>query len=122
MAMSFISLAVDDGNYVRCRLEFGNSRCSVHVMLPQVTFAGRAITQGLFWAWADNWHQSNLWRKKVRHLLIVFLLLLGSMTSVMAQLSIGIGIGLPGVSIGINLRRIRNWSGCRATRSTTRRV
>ena len=37
----------------------------------------------------------------MRYLLIVFLMLLGSMTSAMAQLSIG--IGLPGVSIGINL-------------------
>jgi hypothetical protein len=39
----------------------------------------------------------------MRHLLIAFLLLLGSTTSAMAQLSIGIGIGMPGVSIGINL-------------------
>lgn len=39
----------------------------------------------------------------MRHLLIAFWMLLGSMTSTMAQVSIGIGIGLPGVSIGINL-------------------
>ena len=37
----------------------------------------------------------------MRYLLIVFLMLLASMTSAMAQLSIGIGV--PGVSIGINL-------------------
>jgi len=37
----------------------------------------------------------------MRYLLIVLLMLLGSMTSAMAQLSVG--IGLPGVSIGINL-------------------
>lgn len=39
----------------------------------------------------------------MRHLLIVIWMLLGSMTSAMAQVSVGIGIGLPGVSIGINL-------------------
>jgi len=37
----------------------------------------------------------------MRYLLIVLLMLLGSVTSAMAQVSIG--IGLPGVSIGINL-------------------
>ena len=35
--------------------------------------------------------------------LIVFWMLLCSVTSAMAQVSIGIGIALPGVSIGINL-------------------
>ena len=36
----------------------------------------------------------------IRYLFIVLLMLLGSMTSAVAQISIG--IGLPGVSIGIN--------------------
>jgi hypothetical protein len=40
---------------------------------------------------------------EMRHVLIVFWMLLWSATSVMAQVSIGIGIGLPGVNIGINL-------------------
>jgi hypothetical protein len=39
----------------------------------------------------------------VRHLLIVLCLLLGSGTAVRAQMSVGIGIGMPGVNIGINL-------------------
>jgi hypothetical protein len=39
----------------------------------------------------------------VRYLSIVLCLLLGSAASTMAQVSVGIGIGLPGVSIGINL-------------------
>ncbi len=39
----------------------------------------------------------------MRHLLIVFWMLLGLSTSAVAQVSVGIGIGLPGLSIGINL-------------------
>lgn len=39
----------------------------------------------------------------MRHLLIVLTLLLGATTSVPAQVSVGIGIGVPGLSIGINL-------------------
>ena len=39
----------------------------------------------------------------MRRLLMVFWMLLGSATSVMAQVSVGIGIGFPGVNIGINL-------------------
>lgn len=39
----------------------------------------------------------------MRYGLIVLLMLLGSATSTMAQVSVGIGIALPGVSIGINL-------------------
>lgn len=39
----------------------------------------------------------------MRHFLIVLLLLLGSMPPAMAQLSVEIGIGVPGLSIGINL-------------------
>ena len=39
----------------------------------------------------------------MRYVLIVFWMLLCSVTSAMAQVSIGIGIALPGVSIGINL-------------------
>jgi hypothetical protein len=39
----------------------------------------------------------------MRYGLMVFLMLLGSASSTMAQVSIGVGIGLPGVNIGINL-------------------
>jgi hypothetical protein len=39
----------------------------------------------------------------VRKLIIVLWMLLGSATTAMAQVSIGIGIGVPGVSIGINI-------------------
>ena len=39
----------------------------------------------------------------MRYLLVALCLLFWSATSVMAQVSIGIGIGLPGVNIGINL-------------------
>ncbi len=39
----------------------------------------------------------------MRHLLIVLTLLLGAATSAPAQVSVGIGIGMPGLSIGINL-------------------
>jgi hypothetical protein len=39
----------------------------------------------------------------MRHVFTVFWMMLGSATSVMAQISIGIGIGWPGVNIGINL-------------------
>lgn len=39
----------------------------------------------------------------MRYLLVVLWMLFGTVTSAMAQLTIGIGAGLPGVSIGINL-------------------
>lgn len=39
----------------------------------------------------------------MRHLLIVLSLLLGVATSAPAQVSVGIGIGMPGLNIGINL-------------------
>jgi hypothetical protein len=39
----------------------------------------------------------------MRYLLIALWMLFGSVTSAMAQVSIGIGVNLPGVSIGINL-------------------
>ncbi|MDP2368050.1 hypothetical protein [Rhodoferax sp.] len=39
----------------------------------------------------------------MRYILVVLLMVLGSMTSAVAQVSVGIGISLPGVSIGINL-------------------
>jgi len=41
--------------------------------------------------------------KKMRHLFLVFWMLFASATSAVAQVSVGIGIGLPGLSIGINL-------------------
>jgi hypothetical protein len=42
-------------------------------------------------------------RGKMRHLFLVFWMLFASATSAIAQVSVGIGIGLPGLSIGINL-------------------
>lgn len=39
----------------------------------------------------------------MRYLFIVFYLLLGAVTTAVAQVSVGIGISAPGVSIGINL-------------------
>ena len=39
----------------------------------------------------------------MRYLFVVILMVLGSMTSAMAQVSVGIGFSMPGVSIGINL-------------------
>ena len=39
----------------------------------------------------------------MRYIPLVFCVLLGSVTAATAQVSVGIGIGLPGVSIGINL-------------------
>ncbi len=39
----------------------------------------------------------------MRHLLIVLSMLLCSVTSAQAQISVGIGIGLPGINIGINV-------------------
>jgi hypothetical protein len=39
----------------------------------------------------------------MRHLFLVFWMLFASATSAIAQVSVGIGIGLPGLSIGINL-------------------
>lgn len=39
----------------------------------------------------------------MRYFLIVLLLLLGSMPPALAQLSVGIGVGVPGLNIGINL-------------------
>lgn len=39
----------------------------------------------------------------MRYLLVVLVMLLGSVTSAMAQISVGIGVSLPGLSIGINL-------------------
>ena len=39
----------------------------------------------------------------MRYLFVVILMVLGTMTSAMAQVSVGIGFSMPGVSIGINL-------------------
>jgi len=41
--------------------------------------------------------------KKMRYLPIVLSMLLGSVTSAQAQISVGVGISLPGVNIGINV-------------------
>ena len=39
----------------------------------------------------------------MRYRFVVILMVLGTMTSAMAQVSVGIGFSMPGVSIGINL-------------------
>ena len=55
----------------------------------------------------------------MRRALIVLWMLLGSATSQLAQVSVGIGSAR---GIGITCPCIRNWSRYRATRSTTLRA
>jgi len=55
----------------------------------------------------------------MRYLLVVLSMLLVPLTPARADVHVGIGISVPGVSIGINMPAYPRWSGYRATPSTT---